>query len=129
MSLFVPRSFDAFARSLRAATLVRQWGAHVAKVGGKVFALCGDTGEHITFKVSETSFEGLTAIEGIGQAPYFAKRAWVSVAEGALADADLKAYVTASYEMIASKLTRKARAELELGETPDAAGPVQHRKS
>jgi len=95
VSLFAPRTFDGFAGSLKAATMVRQWEAHAAKVGGKVFALCGDTGEHIIFKVSETSFEGLTAIEGISQAPYFAKRAWVSVSKGALGNADLKGYVTA----------------------------------
>jgi predicted DNA-binding protein (MmcQ/YjbR family) len=63
------------------------------------------------------SFEGLTEIEGIRQAPYFAKRQWVSVDKGAaLSDPDLKAYVAASYRMVASKLTRKLRAELGLSE-------------
>jgi predicted DNA-binding protein (MmcQ/YjbR family) len=36
------------------------------------------------------------------------------VSKGALSDADIKAYVTASYRMVGSKLTRKAKAELGL---------------
>ena len=75
----------------------------------------GSGPHHVTFKVTELSFEALTGIDGVGQAPYFAKRAWVSVARGAaLSDADLKAYIAASHRMIASKLTRRARAELGL---------------
>ena len=112
MSLHSPKSFARFVLGLKATTIVEQWESHVAKVGGKVFALCGAGGEESVFKVSETSFEGLTALEGIGQAPYFAKRQWVSVGTGALSDADLKAYITASYRMVASKLTRKTKAEL-----------------
>jgi predicted DNA-binding protein (MmcQ/YjbR family) len=88
---------------------------HVAKVGGKVFALIGDTGTPIVFKVSEISFDGLTTLEGVRQAAYFAKRAWVSVDKGApLTDAELKAYIKASHGMIAAKLTRKLRADLGL---------------
>ena len=114
MSLHKPKSFARFVLGFNGTTIVEQWGSHVAKVGGKVFALCGAGGEDIVFKVSETSFEGLTALEGIGQAPYFAKRQWVSVGPAALSDADLKAYIHASYRMIAVKLTRKAKAELGL---------------
>ena len=115
MALHTPSRFAAYATSLKAATIVTQWESHVAKVGGKVFALCGDDGSHISFKVSEMSFEGLTSLEGVEQAPYFAKRQWVSVSKGSeLSDADLKAYIKASYELIAGKLTRKLRAELGL---------------
>jgi predicted DNA-binding protein (MmcQ/YjbR family) len=114
MTLFSPKSFDRYVLGLKGTEIVEQWESHVGKVGGKVFALCGSGGEDIVFKVSETSFEGLTGIAGIGQAPYFAKRQWVSVGKGALGDADLKAYISASYRMIASKLTRKLRAELGL---------------
>ena len=114
MSLYAPKSFDTYVLGLKATEVALQWGGHVAKVGGKVFAMCGDEGGNIIFKVTETSFEGLTAIAGIGQAPYFAKRAWVSVGKGALSDADLKAYIGQSYRMVASKLTRKVKAELGL---------------
>jgi predicted DNA-binding protein (MmcQ/YjbR family) len=117
MTLHSAKAFARFVASLPAATMSEQWEAHVAKVGGKVFALLGEDSGAITFKVTEIAFEGLTATEGIGQAPYFAKRAWVSVEKGAaLSDADLKAYIAASHRMVADRLTRKAKAELGLME-------------
>lgn len=95
--------------------MVEQWESHVAKVGGKVFALCGTDGSHITFKVSELSFEGLSQLDGVGQAPYFAKRQWISVDKtSALSDSEIKAYVAASHRMVAGKLTKKLQAELGL---------------
>jgi predicted DNA-binding protein (MmcQ/YjbR family) len=115
MSLHSVKAFTAFAQSLAATTFVEQWGSHVAKVGGKVFALIAADGSSIAFKVSDLSFEGLTALEGISQAPYFAKRQWVAVHKGAaLSDAELKAYLGASYQTIVDSLTRKLRAELGL---------------
>ena len=108
-------AFNRYVRSLKAATVTEQWDGHVAKVVGKVFALIGDAGTPIVFKVSEISFDGLSALEGIDQAAYFAKRAWVRAEEAApLTDAELKAYIRASYDMIVAKLTRKLRAELGL---------------
>lgn len=119
MSLFDPASFDAFATGLPGGTLVDQWEARVAKVGGKVFALLGGvgTGEpRIVFKCGEDSFEILTAIEGIAQAPYFARRRWVQVSAGAdLPAADLEAYVARSHALVARGLTRKLRQELGIG--------------
>ncbi|WP_417308044.1 MmcQ/YjbR family DNA-binding protein [Devosia sp.] len=106
--------FEALVTSLPAVTLVEQWGSLVAKVGGKVFALIGETSFAITFKVTSIGFDGLTAIPGVGQAPYFAKGQWVQTQPGALDDETLAAYVTASHAMIAAKLTRKLRAELGL---------------
>lgn len=115
MTLHGVAAFKRYVGTLPATAIVQQWGGFVGKVGGKVFALIGDAGEPIVFKVSELSFDGLTSLEGIGQAAYFAKRAWVSVDKGApLTDAELKAYLKASHAMIVSKLTRKLRAELGL---------------
>lgn len=115
MPLHSVAAFNRYVRSLKAATVAEQWDGHVAKVGGKVFALIGDAGTPIVFKVSEISFDGLTTLEGIDQAAYFAKRAWVRVEKAApLTDAELKAYIGASYNMIVAKLTRKLRAELGL---------------
>jgi predicted DNA-binding protein (MmcQ/YjbR family) len=115
MALHSVRSFRSAVSKLKAVTLHEQWGGHVAKVGGKVFAMIGEEGGHIVFKVTELSFDGLTSLVGIDQAPSFAKRAWVSVGKGApLSDAELKAYIAASHEMVARKLTKKLRAELGL---------------
>ena len=66
MSLHGSRAFRKYVATLPAATLVEQWESHVAKVGGKVFALCGRDGDHVTFKVTELSFEALTGIDGVG---------------------------------------------------------------
>ena len=50
--------FNAFCRALPATTYVVQWGgAHVWKVGGKVFAIGGwaDGAPAFTFKAGELS--------------------------------------------------------------------------
>lgn len=106
--------FAEFAARLPAVTLVEQWGSLVAKVGGKVFALIGETSLAISFKVTPIGFDGLTEIAGVGQAPYFAKGQWVQAQPGALDDETLSAYLAASHAMIAAKLSRKLRAELGL---------------
>ena len=117
MSLFDRKNFEHFAGSLPGVSFVDQWESRVAKVGGKVFTLLttgmNDDIPRIVFKVSEESFEILTAIGGIAQAPYFAKRQWVSVSEKAeLPDKDLRTYVERSYRTVAKGLTKKLRAEL-----------------
>lgn len=114
MSLAAPEDFARFVASLPATSLVDQWGSRVAKVGGKVFGLVGLESGHVAFKVSETSFAGLSELEGIGQAPYFAKGQWVSVAPGALDDDTLRRYLVEAHRLIAAKLTRRLRAELGL---------------
>lgn len=117
MALFIRKEFEGFAGSLAGVTFVDQWDSRVAKVGGKVFTLL-TTGMHddiprIVFKVAEESFEILTGIDGIAQAPYFAKRQWVSVSKTAdLPDRDLRTYVERSYRIIAKGLTKKLRGEL-----------------
>lgn len=117
MSLFDQKEYEHFAVSLPGVTFVDQWESRVAKVGGKVFTLLttgmNDDIPRIVFKVSEESFEILTAIEGIAQAPYFAKRQWVSVSEKAdLPGKDLETYIERSYRLVAKGLTKKLRAEL-----------------
>jgi predicted DNA-binding protein (MmcQ/YjbR family) len=109
------KTFKKYVLGLAGTSLVQQWGSHVAKVGDKVFALIAEDGSSICFKVGEMSFDGLTELEGIGQAPYFAKRQWVAVdKDAALSEAELEGYVAASYKIVAAKLTRKLRAELDI---------------
>lgn len=114
MGLHERAAFTAFVTTLPAVTLHEQWEALVAKVGGKVFCLLGDTSGDIVFKVSEIAFDGLVEMDGIAQAPYFAKRAWVRVEQGTLEPELLTGYITASHAMIAARLTRKLKAELGL---------------
>lgn len=117
MSLFEQKQYESVLGKLPGVTFVDQWESRVAKVGGKVFTLLAtgmnDDRPRIVFKVAEESFEILTAIDGIAQAPYFAKRQWVSVSDAAdLPDKDLRTYVERSYRTVARGLTRKLRAEL-----------------
>lgn len=115
MSLFDQAEFDGFVTDLAGTTLVDQWESRVAKVGDKVFTLLNDSdGEaRITVKCAEESFEILTALDGIGQAPYFAKRKWVSIGRSApLSDEELRIYLRRSYDLVAVGLTKKRRAEL-----------------
>jgi predicted DNA-binding protein (MmcQ/YjbR family) len=113
MSLFEQQGFDACAGSMAGVTFVDQWESHVAKVGGKVFALLGRRSGQIVFKCTEETFEILTAMDDIRQAPYFAKRQWVTVAPSAgLPEDDIETYIRRSYTLVAKGLTKKVRAEL-----------------
>ena len=117
MSLFTRSGFEAFVQGLAGTTQVDQWDSRVAKVGDKVFALLTDTENRLTFKVSEESFEILTSLEGVSQAPYFAKRKWVTVEPTTeLSEADLQEYLIRSYRTVSASLTRKLRAELGIFE-------------
>jgi predicted DNA-binding protein (MmcQ/YjbR family) len=116
MSLFEPESFESFTISLPGVSLVDQWESRVAKVGGKVFTLLRLTSpdlHSIVFKCPEESFIVLTGIEGVKQAPHFAKGQWVCVPrEADLSDAELEAYLRRSYRLVAAGLTKKVRQEL-----------------
>ena len=118
MSLFQKQGFDAFAGLFAGVSFVDQWDSRVAKVGGKVFALLshwGGRGDQIVFKCTEETFEILTSMDDIQQAPYFAKRQWVTVAEKAdLPRDDLETYIRRSYKLVAKGLTKKVRSELRI---------------
>ncbi len=115
MNFFDPVVFEAFASALAGTTIIDQWDSRVAKVSDKIFALRNEDGgvPRIAFKCSEETFEILTALDGVAQAPYFAKRKWVSVSSTApLSATEMEHYVRRSYELVAAGLTRKLRREL-----------------
>lgn len=108
--------FEAFALSLPAATLVRQWrDDSVAKVGGKIFALLDRDPGEVWLKVSPMAYELLTELDGVRPAPYFARASWVAISiESPLNEDEIKAYIAEAHRLIAGKLSRKLRAELGL---------------
>jgi predicted DNA-binding protein (MmcQ/YjbR family) len=112
--------YNAFCAALPATSHVVQWGgAHVWKVGGKVFAIGGwhDDGPAITFKVTPLSFEVLRALPGVRPAPYLASRGmtWIQhYAKPGLSDDELKAYIRQSHRLVALGLSRRKRGELGL---------------
>ncbi len=115
------KAFNKFCGSLHATTHVVQWGgAHVWKVGGKVFAIGGWEDRAypgITFKVSPLSYDILKDQPGLRPAPYLASRGmkWIQhYAKPGLSDKDLKGYLRQSHRLVALGLSKKRRAELGL---------------
>lgn len=102
------------------ATHVVQWGnADVYKVGGKVFAIIGlgESGDTVTFKVSELAFEVLSDSPGLRPAPYMASRGlkWIQqYGQPGLPDDSLRDHIAASYDMVVAGLSKKRRSELGL---------------
>lgn len=113
--------FDEICASLPAAHKVVQWGgAHVWKVGEKVFAIGGwSDGPHpfVTFKCLPQSFDILKEMTGLRPAPYLAPRGgkWIQMhGEPGLSRDDLVAYLEKSHELAGMSLTRKRQKELGL---------------
>src|SRR3954465_3727202 len=109
--------FNAFCRTLSATTYVVQWGgAHVWKVGGKVFAIgSGTDGEpSFSFKVSDIAFEMLKQQPGLRPAPYLASRGIQHFAKPGLSEVALRDYIRQSHLIVSQGLSKKRRIELGL---------------
>ncbi len=113
--------FNTCCAALPATHKVVQWGgSHVWKVGEKIFAIAslwGDGAEHyrIGFKASDLAFRMLTEQPDILPSPYLGRYKWVQLqTPDALSDDDLAAYIGASHDMVAAKLTKAKRLELGL---------------
>jgi predicted DNA-binding protein (MmcQ/YjbR family) len=112
--------FNELCRNLPATTSVVQWGgAHVWKVGGKVFAFGywedGEPG--ITFKVSDIAYEVLREQPGLRPAPYLASRGlkWIQhFAKPGLPDDALRDLIRQSHSIVAAGLPKTKRKELGL---------------
>jgi predicted DNA-binding protein (MmcQ/YjbR family) len=108
--------FDAVCRSLPGVTMVVQWGANaVYKVGGKIFAVMGAVGSGsagCSFKVSDIAYEALIESGRARPAPYLARAKWVRFDDlAALDPAEVEDWLRSAYDIVAGKLTKKARAE------------------
>lgn len=113
--------YNSYCASLPHTTHVVQWGgAHVWKIGGKVFAIGGwSDGEDlaVTFKVSDLAFDILGEQPGCRPAPYLASRGmkWIQrQTDESVDDAALKDYLAESYRIVGAGLPKKVRAELGL---------------
>ncbi len=118
------KSYNKFCKTLAATTYVQQWGgAHVWKVGGKVFAI-GGWGKNdmpaYSFKTSELNFMILREEPGYRPAPYMAARGmkWIQKdsPDDAKRDAELIDYLTDSYRIVSLGLTKKLQKELGLNQ-------------
>jgi predicted DNA-binding protein (MmcQ/YjbR family) len=107
----------SFALALPQTKVVSQWGGLVFKVAEKAFfmiLLDGETISGVIFKCRPEEFADLVEIDGIGQAPYFAKRMWVRVEDfAALPEQKLNNRIRASYGLVVAKLPKKIQATLK----------------
>ncbi|PJC87003.1 hypothetical protein CSW98_08485 [Vibrio sp. HA2012] len=115
------REFNEFCSTFPTATHVVQWGgSDVWKVGGKVFAIGTHSKKGLpafTFKTSELNFEFLRVSDGYIPAPYFASRGmkWIQQVETSdVLDEDLKYYLSESYRIVLSGLSKRKQQELGL---------------
>jgi predicted DNA-binding protein (MmcQ/YjbR family) len=113
--------YNSFCASLPHTSHVIQWGgAHVWKIGGKVFAFAGwDDGAalFVTFKCSPMSFDLLKDQPGLRPAPYLASRgmSWIQrTGDESMDDEALRDYLRESHRLAAMNLTRKVQRELGL---------------
>ncbi|MEE9313364.1 MAG: MmcQ/YjbR family DNA-binding protein [Rhizobiaceae bacterium] len=113
--------FNKYCASLPATHTVIQWGgAHVWKIGEKIFAMASLWGKtegefKIGFKASDMAFMMLTEEPNIAPSPYLGRYKWVQLqTSDALNDEDTKAYITAAYDIVCAKLTKAKRKELGL---------------
>jgi predicted DNA-binding protein (MmcQ/YjbR family) len=113
--------YNGFCASLPSTTRVVQWGgAHVWKIGGKVFAIGGWSNREtlaVTFKVSDLAYDILREQPGCRPAPYLASRGmkWIQrFSDESMDDESLKDYLGESLRLVARKLPKAARRELGL---------------
>jgi len=113
--------YNGFCASPPHATHVVQWGgAHVWKVGGKVFAIGGSREEGrlaVSFKCSEMSYDLLKEQPGLRPAPYLASRGmkWIQrQTDEAMDDATLREYLAESHRLVSAGLPKTLKRELGL---------------
>jgi predicted DNA-binding protein (MmcQ/YjbR family) len=109
MSITTLRKYCA---ALPGATYDVKWGKdHCYSVGKKMFAVFGP--KNFSFKVDDHRFLELTDLKGIIPAPYMAKHKWVLIEDlKALPEAEVKALLARSRELVAAKLPKKVREAL-----------------
>lgn len=113
--------FNTFCAALPATSYVVQWGgAHVWKVGGKVFAIGGwekQDNPAFTFKTAEADFYFLKDEPGFRPAPYLASRGmnWVQQFDtGEISREEQQSYLIGSHRIVANGLSKKKQKELGL---------------
>jgi len=115
--------YNRFCGALPATSHVVQWGgAHVWKVGGKVFAIGGwsKAGKPaFSFKVSPLHYDILQEEPGYRPAPYLASRGmkWIQQYDAPSSrDEELQYYLRESHRIVSLGLTKKKQKELGLNQ-------------
>lgn len=85
------------------------------RIGKKMFAVAAlEASDHVlSFKCTPEKFAELTERDGIVPAPYVARYHWVALESfDALKEAELKALLRNSYELVLAKLPKKLKEQL-----------------
>ncbi len=115
-------AYNQFCGALPHTTHVVQWGgAHVWKIGGKMFAIGGLNTDadmlSVVFKVTPLAFDILKEQPGLRPAPYLASRGmtWIQrVNDETMSDPDLQDYLTESYRLVGAGLPKAKQRDLGL---------------
>jgi predicted DNA-binding protein (MmcQ/YjbR family) len=114
-----------YCLSLPHSTEGMQWGDNLLyRIGEKIFTIVAldHTPPQLSFKCTSEEFAELVEREGIIPAPYMARNHWVLLeTPDSLPRAELKRLIKDSYDMVAAKLTKRARVELGLSVSPAAS--------
>ncbi len=92
-----------------------KWGADlVFSIGGKMFCIATfDESFKASFKVPDEDFDEMCNCAGFIPAPYLARAKWVHASnEAGLSKEEWKNLLQQSYALVASKLTKKQKAEI-----------------
>ena len=83
-------------------------------VGGKMFCISSlEPPYKVSFKVPVEDFEEMCNQPGIIPAPYLARAQWIMTSSSSqFSRKEWEAHLTASYNLVKSKLTKKQRTEL-----------------
>ncbi|WP_091144286.1 MmcQ/YjbR family DNA-binding protein [Flavobacterium caeni] len=109
-------SLRKIALALPGVTEDIKWDNHLCfNIGGKMFLVTNPDQVPVSasFKTADDDFETLSSRQGIILAPYMARNKWVLVEDITTpTDAEWNQWVTASYQLIFAKLTKKAQREI-----------------
>jgi predicted DNA-binding protein (MmcQ/YjbR family) len=108
-------TLQKICKSFPAVTEDVKWGHDLCfSIGGRMFCVAGlESPFKCSFKVSDEEFEELSTRNGFVPAPYMARAKWLLVSnDSRLSKKEWETYLRQSYELVKSKLTKKARTEL-----------------
>ena len=107
---------QALCRSLPGATEDVKWEATlVYSVGNKMFAATSTekNATHLSLKVDDDLFLGLTGRAGIIPAPYLARAKWIRIENiQTMSDTELTELIQRAHAIILNKLTKKLQREI-----------------
>ena len=109
---------SALCSSFQGVTESIKWEDHLCFcVGEKMFFIASLSNVPTTasFKASPDSFEQLSVIEGCKPAPYMGRYKWIHVDDlNRFSLNQWEELISASYQLVASKLSKKLRTELNI---------------